>query len=179
MKHSLTLAAVDRLQAAVDGAARLHRMGLLLFLAACVCASVNAAGAPELVRTAGLAAAMLAFGVKAAGALCELRVIRILGRVMGMPYRRGFKAQGHDEAAWASVRSYVLVSMTLALAAALAPSMLASMGETAYVRLTLMVTSAALAIQSFDMPRRLSASIMHICGGRMDPHATEGERMVA
>ena len=32
----ITLASVDRMQSAVDAAARLHRVGLLLFIAACV-----------------------------------------------------------------------------------------------------------------------------------------------
>lgn len=179
MKHRLTLANVDKLQTAVDNTAKLHRLGLTLYVLACATASLAPSEVPDWARVIGLAAAMLAFGLKGTAALLETRVVKILGRVMGMPYRRDFKAMGHDRIAWSSIRSYALVSVTLALAAALTPSMMAALGDTPYVRLTLMLTTAAMVIQSFDMPRRLNGSIMQICCGRLDVHACDGERMVA
>jgi len=41
------------------------------------------------------------------------------------------------------------------------------------------VSMAALAIQSFDNPRRLRSRVMQICSTRLDPHASEGGTFVA
>ena len=40
----ITLASVDRMQSSVDVAARLHRLGLVLFVAACVCVTLPRTG---------------------------------------------------------------------------------------------------------------------------------------
>ena len=175
----ITLASVDRLQSSVDIAARLHRLGLLLFVAACVCITLPRAGLPAWVPLAGMGATVLAFVLKAAGTLREIRLADALARVMGMPYRRGFAARGLDHNAWSAFRTYVLVSVALTVAAALTPSMLAQVGETAYANFTVAVSMAALAIQSFDNPRRLRHRVMLICSGRMDLHAGDEDVLVA
>ena len=66
-----------------------------------------------------MAATVLAFVLKAAGTVHEIRLADTLARVMGMPYRRGFTARGLDHNAWSQIRSYVLVSVALTVAAAL------------------------------------------------------------
>lgn len=175
----ITLASVDRMQSSVDAAARLHRLGLILFVAACVCVTLPRAGLPAWTPLAGLGATVLAFVIKAAGTVCEIRLADALARVMGMPYRRGFAARGLDHNAWSAIRSYVLVSVALTVAAALTPSMLAQVGETAFANLTVAISMAALAIQSFDNPRRLRHRIMQICSGRMDLHASDDGVLLA
>lgn len=175
----ITLASVDRMQSTVDAAARLHRIGLLLFIAACVCVTLPRTGLPAWLPVAGMAATVLAFVLKAAGTLREIRLADALARVMGMPYRRGFAARGLDHNAWSAIRSYVLVSIALTVAAALTPSMLAQVGETAYANLTVALSMAALAIQSFDNPRRLRHRVMQICSGRMELHAGDDDVLVA
>lgn len=175
----ITLANVDRMQSSVDAAARLHRLGLILFVAACVCVTLPRTGLPAWMPLAGMAATVLAFVIKAAGTVCEIRLADALARVMGMPYRRGFAARGLDHNAWSAIRSYVLVSVALTVAAALTPSMLAQVGETAFANLTVAVSMAALAIQSFDNPRRLRHRIMQICSGRMDLHASDDGVLLA
>jgi len=179
----ITLASVDRMQSSVDAAARLHRIGLLLFVAACVCITLPRTGLPAWMPlwlpAAGMVATVLAFVLKAAGTLREIRLADALARVMGMPYRRGFAARGLDHNAWSAIRSYVLVSVALTVAAALTPSMLAQVGETAYANLTVALSMAALAIQSFDNPRRLRHRVMQICSGRMELHAGDDDVLVA
>jgi hypothetical protein len=175
----ITLASVDRMQSTVDAAARLHRIGLLLFVAACVSITLPRAGLPAWMPLAGMAATALAFVLKAAGTVHEIRLADTLARVMGMPYRRGFTARGLDHNAWSAIRSYVLVSAVLTVAVALTPSMLASVGETAYANLTVAVSMAALAIQSFDNPRRLRHRVMQICSGRMELHASDDDVLMA
>ena len=117
MKARITLASVDRLQAAVDSAARLHRFGLVSFVVACVAVSLPRAGLPDWLPVwlpmAGLAATVLAFAIKAEGTLREIRLAHTLARVMALPYRRGPAAGGGDTSAWASIRAYVLVSVAL------------------------------------------------------------------
>jgi hypothetical protein len=179
MKSPITLAKIDRLQAAVDSAARLHRLGLALFVFACSAAALPYDHARAWLPLAGLAATVLAFAIKSAGTLREIRLAGILGRVMAMPYRRALSARGSDTSAWASIRSYVVVSVVLTVAAALAPSMLAAVGETAFARLTIMASMAALMIQSFDNPKRLHRRIMLICSSRMDLHASDDEVLTA
>lgn len=175
----ITLANVDRMQSSVDAAARLHRLGLILFVAACVCVTLPRSGLPAWMPLAGMGATVLAFVIKAAGTVCEIRLADALARVMGMPYRRGFAARGLDHNAWSAIRSYVLVSVALTVAAALTPSMLAQVGETAFANLTVAISMAALAIQSFDNPRRLRHRIMQICSGRMEMHASDDGVLLA
>ena len=175
----ITLASVDRMQSAVDAAARLHRVGLILFVAACVSITLPRAGLPAWLPFAGMAATVLAFVLKAAGTVHEIRLADTLARVMGMPYRRGFTARGLDHNAWSQIRSYVLVSVALTVAAALTPSMLAQVGETAYANLTVAISMAALAIQSFDNPKRLRHRVMQICSGRMELHASDDGVLMA
>jgi hypothetical protein len=179
MKPRITLANVDMLQAAVDAAARLHRIGLLLFIAACVLVTWPRAQMPAWLPQAGMIATVLAFACKTLATRREIRLAGLLGRIMAMPYRRGASSQGNDHSAWSAVRSYVIVSVVLTLAVALCPSMLASLGETALANLTVMLSAAALAIQSFDNPRRLHSRIMQICFSRLDPQGGEDGTLVA
>ena len=183
MKLRITLRNVDHLQSRVDIAARLHRLGLLLFVLACVCVTLPHANLPAWVPSwlpgAGLGATLLGFAIKTAGTLHEIRLADALSKVMGLP-RRGARAHGDDHTAWSAIRSYVIVSVALTVAAALTPSMLAANGETALVNLTVAASMAALAIQSFDNPRRMRERVMAICHGRLDPHAAEdGGTLVA
>ena len=175
----ISLGNVDRLQSRVDVAARLHRLGLVLFVLACTCITLPRSGVPAWVPLAGLGATLLAFVIKAAGTLHEIRLADALSKVMGLPYRRGFHGKGLDHNAWSQIRKYVIVSVALTVAAALTPSMLASTGETALANLTVAMSMAALAIQSFDNPRRMRSRVMAICHGRLDPHAAEGGTLVA
>ena len=170
----ISLGNVDRLQSRVDVAARLHRLGLVLFVLACTCITLPRTGVPAWVPLAGLGATLLAFVIKAAGTLHEIRLADALSKVMGLPYRRGFHARD-DHGAWSAIRSYIIVSGALTIAAALTPSMLAATGETAIANFTVAVSMAALAIQSFDNPRRLRTRVMQICHGRLDPHANDGD----
>jgi hypothetical protein len=179
MKPRITLNNVDRLQSKVDVAANLHRLGLVLFVLACTCVTLPKGGMPAWVPLAGLGATLLGFAIKGAGTLYEIRLANSLAKVMGLPYRRGFHAKGLDHNAWSAIRSYVIVSVALTCAAALAPSMLAATGETALANLTVAASMAALAIQSFDNPRRMRSRVMAICHGRMDPHAADGGTLVA
>jgi hypothetical protein len=179
MKPRITLAIVDKLQSTIDSAARLHRLGLLLFVLACVCVSLPQAGMPRWMQLAGLLATGLAFVIKTAGTLREIRLATVLRQVMGMPRRRAARAPGSDLNAWAATRSYVVVSVILTVAAALTPSMLASSGATFYAHLTVMFSMAALVIQSVDNPRRLHERVLLICGSRLDLHANDGDVLVA
>ena len=180
MKSPFTLLNVDRLQSKVDRAARLHRFGLVLFVLACVCVTMpKGIGLPAWVPIAGLAATLLCFAIKAAGTLHEIRLANSLAKIMGLPYRRGFHGKGLDDNAWSAIRKYVIVSALLTIAAALTPSMLAQTGETAFANLTVAMSMAALAIQSFDNPRRMRSRVMAICNGRVDPHASEGGKFAA
>jgi hypothetical protein len=179
MKPRISLRNVDRLQSKVDAAARLHRLGLILFVLACTFVTLPRTGLPTWVPVAGLGATLLAFLIKAGGTLHEIRLADSLSKVMGLPVRRGFHAQGADQSAWKAIRSYVFVSVALTVAAALTPSMLAATGETAIANFTVAVSMAALAIQSFDNPRRLRSRIMQICHGRLDPHAHDDGTFVA
>src|SRR5688572_5148388 len=179
MKPRISLGNVDRLQSKVDSAARLHRLGLVLFVLACTLVTLPSGILPAGLAFAGLAATVLGFVIKAAGTMKEIRLADALRKVMGLPYRRGFQARGLDHNAWSAIRSYVIVSVALTVAAALTPSMLAATGETALANLTVAVSMAALAIQSFDNPRRLRSRVMQICHGRLDPHATDGGTFVA
>jgi hypothetical protein len=179
MKPRITLGNVDRLQSTVDRAARLHRLGLILFVLACTCVALPRTGLPAWVPIAGLGATLLAFAIKAAGTLHEIRLADSLSKVMGLPVRHGFHARGLDQNAWSQIRSYIFVSVALTVAAALAPSMLAASGETTLANLTVTISMAALAIQSFDNPRRLHNRVMQICHGRLDPHAHEDGTFVA
>jgi hypothetical protein len=179
MKSPFTLGNVDRLQSKVDLATRLHRLGLVLFVLACVCVTLPRADVPTWVPLVGLGATVLGFAIKAAGTLHEIRLADALAKVMGLPYRRGFHGKGLDQNAWSAIRKYVIVSVVLTVAAALTPSMLAASGETALANLTVAGCMAALAIQSFDNPRRMRSRVMAICHGRMDPHAAEGGTLVA
>ena len=71
------------------------------------------------------------------------------------------------------------VPVALTVAAALTPSMLAATGETALANLTVAISMAALAIQSFDNPRRLHGRIMQICFSRLDLQGGEDGTLVA
>jgi hypothetical protein len=179
MKVRISLGNVDRLQKKVDAAARLHRLGLILFVLACTCVTLPRAGLPAWIPLAGLGATLLGFAIKAAATMKEIRIADALRKVMGLPYRRGVHAKGLDHNAWSAIRSYILVSVALTVAAALTPSMLAQTGETAFANLTVAISMAALAIQSFDNPRRMRNRVMAICHSRMDPHATDGGTLVA
>jgi len=178
MKSRISLGNVDRLQRKVDSAARLHRLGLVLFVLACTLVTLPHGLMPAQLAFAGLGATILGFAIKAAATMKEIRLADALRKVMGLPHRRGH-ARGLDHNAWSAIRSYVLVSVALTLAAALTPSMLAATGETALANLTVAVSMAALAIQSFDNPRRLRSRVMQICSTRLDPHASEGGTFVA
>jgi hypothetical protein len=173
MKPRITLAIVDKLHSTIDSATRLHRLGLLLFVLACVCVSLPQAGMPRWMQLAGLLATGLAFVIKAAGTLREIRLAKVLRQVMGMPRRRLARAHGSDLNAWAAMRTYVVVSVVLTVAAALTPSMLAASGATFYAHLTVMFSMAALVIQSVDNTRRLHDRVLLICGSRLDPHAND------
>lgn len=179
MKVRITFGNVDRLQKKVDAAARLHRLGLVLFVLACTCVTLPRAGVPAWVPLAGLAATVLGFAIKAAATMKEIRVADALRKVMGLPYRRGFHAKGLDHNAWSAIRSYIIVSVALTIAVALAPSMLANTGETALANLTVAIAMAALSIQSFDNPRRMRHRVMTICHSRLDPHAHDDGTLVA
>jgi len=179
MKLRITLGNVDRLQRKVDAAAWLHRLGLVLFVLACTCVTLPRAGVPAWIPLAGLGATILGFIIKAAATMKEIRLADALSKVMGLPYRRGFQSHGLDHNAWSAIRSYVIVSVALTVAAALTPSMLAQTGETAFANLTVAISMAALAIQSFDNPRRMRSRVMQICHARMDPHAQDGDTLVA
>jgi hypothetical protein len=179
MKPRISLGNVDRLQRKVDSAARLHRLGLVLFVVACTFVTLPRGMLPADLAFAGLGATILGFAIKAAATMKEIRLADALRKVMGLPYRRGFHARGLDHNAWSAIRSYVIVSVALTVAAALTPSMLAQTGETAFANLTVAISMAALAIQSFDNPRRLRSRVMQICHGRLDPHAAEGGTFVA
>jgi len=178
MKPRITLASVDRMQATIDSAARLHRLGLLLFVLACTCVSLPQEGL-RWMPVAGLLATGLGFIIKTAGTLREIRLAGVLRKVMGMPRRHAARAPGSDLNAWAATRSYVVVSVILTVAAALTPSMLASSGATFFAHLTVMLSMAALVIQSVDNPRRLHERVLTICGSRMDLHASEGDILIA
>lgn len=180
MKPSITLASVDQLQSTIDSAARLHRLGLLLFVLACTCVSLPRGGLPAWLPVAGLLATGLAFVIKTAGTLREIQLAGVLRKVMGMPRRRIAVGQaGSDAIAWKATRSYVIVSVVLTVAAALTPSMLAASGATFYAHLTVMFSMAALVIQSVDNPRRLHERVLLICGSRLDLHASVGDVLVA
>ncbi|MGO4550786.1 hypothetical protein AB4059_06755 [Lysobacter sp. 2RAF19] len=180
MKSPITFLNVDRLQSKVDVAARFHRLGLVLFVLACVCVTLpKGMGLPSWVPLAGFSATLLGFIIKGAGTLYEIRLADSLAKVMGLPYRRGFHGKGVDQTAWSAIRKYVIVSVALTVAAALTPSMLAANGETALANFTVAMSMAALAIQSFDNPRRMRNRVMAICHGRVDPHAAEGGTFVA
>ena len=178
MKPRITLASVDRLQSTVDSAARLHRLGLLLFVLACTCVSLPHDGL-RWMPIAGLLATGLGFVIKTAGTLREIRLAAVLRKVMGMPRRQAGRAPGSDVTAWAAMRTYIVVSVVLTVAAALTPSMLASSGATFYAHLTVMFSMAALVIQSVDNPRRLHERVLLICGSRMELHASDGDVLVA
>ncbi len=179
MTARVTLANVDTLQATVDSAARLHRLGLLLFVLACVCVSLPHGGLPAWMSIAGLFTTGAAFVIKMAGTLREIRLASTLRKVMGMPRRIGARIEGSDLNAWAATRSYVVVSVILTVAAALTPSMLASSGATTFAHLTVMLSMAALVIQSVDNPKRLHERVLLICASRMDLHANEGDVLIA
>ena len=179
MKPNVTLAHVDQLQATVDSATRLHRAGLLLFFLACVCVSLPRSGLPAWMPVAGMLTTGMAFLIKAAGTVREIRIAGFLRRVMDMPRRIGAGVQGSDANAWKQTRSYIAVSVVLTVAAALMPSMLASSGDSLTAQLAGMLSMAALVIQSFDNPRRLRDRIMLICASRMGVHASDGDVLVA
>lgn len=170
----ITLASVDRLQATVDRATRLHRVGLLLFFAACVLVTLPRAGMPAWLPQAAMLATLLAFGCKLLATRREIRVARRLGRIMDLPYRRpAHGGQGSDQSAWSAIRAYVVASVVLTASVALAPSMLASLGEVPVSNLVAMLSVAALVLQSFDHPRRMHGRILAICLSRLDPHGGE------
>jgi hypothetical protein len=175
---SLNLANIDRLQSSVDDAARLHRVGRLLFFLACVCVSLPH-GSMHWLPVAGMLATALAFLIKAAGTVREIRLAGVLRQVMGMPRRMGAAMHGSDANAWQQTRTYIVVSVVLTVAAALTPSMIASSGDSFFAHLTGMLSMAALVIQSFDNPRRLRDRIMLICSSRMGLHANDGDVLVA
>jgi hypothetical protein len=179
MNSSLNLASIDRLQSTVDDAARLHRVGLLLFFLACVCVSLPRSGLPAWMPVAGMLTTGMAFLIKAAGTVREIRVAGVLRKVMGMPRRLGASMHGNDANAWKQTRSYIVVSVVLTVAAALMPSMIASSGDSLFAHLTGMLSMAALMIQSFDNPRRLRDRVMLICASRMSTHASDGDVLVA
>ena len=112
----ISLGNVDRLQSRVDVAARLHRLGLVLFVLACTCITLPRGGVPAWVPLAGFGATLLAFVIKAAGTLHEIRLADALSEVMGLPNRRGAQA-GDDLSAWSAIRSYIHVSGALTIAA--------------------------------------------------------------
>src|SRR4249919_4323858 len=89
MKPRVSLSIVDKLHSTIDSATRLHRLGLLLFVLACVCVSLPQAGMPRWMQLAGLLATGLAFVIKAAGTLREIRLAKVLRQVMGMPEHFG------------------------------------------------------------------------------------------
>lgn len=178
-KPRITLANVDKLQKAVDAAARLHRLGLLLFVAACVLVTLPHGHMPAWLPMAGMLTTILAFVCKVLATRREIRLASLLGRIMDMPHRRAASGHGSDHNAWSAIRSYVVVSVVLTLAVALTPSMLASLGETALAHLTVMLSAAALAIQSFDNPKRLHSRIMQICFSRLDLQAGDDGVLVA
>jgi len=179
MNPSLSLASIDRLQSTVDDAARLHRVGLLLFFLACVCVSLPRSGLPAWMPVAGMLTTGMAFLIKAAGTIREIRLASVLRKVMGMPRRFGVGVHGSDANAWKQTRSYIVVSVVLTVAAALMPSMIASSGDSLFAQVTGMLSMAALVIQSFDNPRRLRDRIMLICTSRMALHASDGDVLVA
>ena len=100
MNSSLNLASIDRLQSTVDDAARLHRVGLLLFFLACVCVSLPRSGLPAWMPVAGMLTTGMAFLIKAAGTVREIRLAGVLRKVMGMPRRLGATMHGSDANAW-------------------------------------------------------------------------------
>ena len=170
MKPRITLASVDRLQAAVDIATRLHRLGLLLFFAACVLVTLPRNGMPAWLPHAAMFATLLAFGCKLLATRREIRVARLLGRIMALPYRRPAQGgRGSDHSAWSAVRAYVVASVVLTASVALAPSMLASLGQVPLANFVAMLSVAALVLQSFDHPRRMHGRILQICLSRLDP----------
>jgi hypothetical protein len=134
---------------------------------------------PAWLPQAGMIATVLAFACKTLATRREIRLAGLLGRIMAMPYRRGASSQGNDHSAWSAVRSYVIVSVVLTVAVALTPSMLASLGETALANLTVTLSAAALAIQSFDNPRRLHSRIVQICFSRVDLQGGDDGTLVA
>jgi hypothetical protein len=174
MNSRITLAAVDRLQATVDTATRLHRLGLLLFFAACVLVTLPRGGMPAWVPQAAMLATLLAFGCKLLATRREIRLARLLGRIMALPYRRpAHGGHGSDHSAWSAIRAYVVASVVLTVAVALAPSMLASLGEVPVSNLVAMLRVAALVLQSFDHQRRMHGRILQICLSRLEPHGGE------
>lgn len=177
MQPRITSANVERLRAAVDAATRLHRLGLLLFFAACVLVTWPAAQLPTWLPQTGLAATLLAFACKALATRREIRLLRRLGRIMALPYRRA--VAGNDHGAWSAIRSYVAASIVLTVAAALAPSMLAALGETLLSNLVAMLCVAALVLQSFDNPQRMHNRVLQICRSRLDPHADADDVLAA
>lgn len=180
MKPRITLAHVDRMQSTVDSTARLHQCGLALIVVAILCVALSLGDAPVAwARGVGFTATVLAFVTKAAATIGEIRLAGTLGQVMAMPYRRGPEREGSDTGAWAAVRSYVVVSVVLTLAAALTPSLVATTGDTAYTHLTIVITTAALFVQAFDNPRRLRDRVMQICFGRLDLHAHDDGQLTA
>src|SRR4051794_2384190 len=73
MKSPFTLLNVDRLQSKVDVAARFHRLGMVLFVVACVCVTMpKGMGLPAWVPLAGFSATLLGFIIKGAGTLYEI-----------------------------------------------------------------------------------------------------------
>src|SRR5690606_4423591 len=167
MNSPVTLASLDRLQATVDAATRLHRLGLVLFFAACVLVTLPRAGMPAWLPQAAMAATLLAFTCKLLATRREIRVARRLSRIMATPYRR--PAHGSDHSAWSAVRTYVVASVVLTAAVALAPSMLAALGEVPLANVVATLSVAALVLQSFDHPRRMHGRIMEICLSRLEP----------
>ena len=171
MTPRITLSNVDRLQATVDAAIRLHRLGLLLFFAACALATLPGAPLGAWLPQAAMVATLLAFACKLLATRREIRVARLLGRIMAMPHRRPSPgAHGSDESAWTAIRAYVVSSVVLTLAVALAPSMLASLGQGALSNLVAMLSMGALVLQAFDHPRRMHGRILQICLSRLDTH---------
>jgi hypothetical protein len=180
MKPRITLAHVDRMQSTVDSTARLHRCGLVLSVAAILCVALSLGEAPVAwAHLAGFAATVLAFITKAAATVGEIRLAGRLGQVMAMPYRRAPAEPDSDTGAWAAIQSYLVVSVVLTLAAALTPSLVATIGDTAYTHLTIAITTAALFVQAFDNPRRLRQRVMQICRGRLDLHAHDDGQLMA
>ena len=176
----ITLASVDRLQATVDTATRLHRLGLLLFFAACVLVTLPRGGMPAWLPQAAMLATLLAFGCKFLATRREIRVARLLRRILELPYRRPAPGgRGSDHSAWGAIRAYVIASVVLTAAVALAPSMLASLGEVPVANLVAMLSVAALVLQSCDHPRRMHSRILLISLSRLDPHADEDGLLAA
>jgi len=180
MNARITLASVDRLQSAVDIATRLHRLGLLLFFAACVLVTLPPAGMPAWLPQSAMLATLLAFGCKLLATRREIRVARLLRRIMDLPCRRpAHGGHGSDHSAWSAIRGYLVASVVLTIAVALAPSMLASLGEVPVANAVAMLSVAALVLQSFDHPRRMQARILQICLSRLDPHGDESGVLAA